>query len=169
MSDAGPDASAADGPIEPRRSPTPIEPVRKERLLALPADEAFRLFTAGMAEWWPLATHSLAGERATGVRFEERLGGRVLELTADGTELAWADVLAWEPPRRLVLSWHPTLEVAAASILEVRFEQAGSGCRLRLMHGDWEAFGAQLGAELRDGYEPGWDVVLAPFEARAAG
>ena len=156
-------------PIEPQRSNTPIEPVRKERRLALSVEETFRLFTAGMGTWWPLATHSIGGDQATDVRFEERLGGQVVEIDTYGTEYPWADVLTWEPPRRVVLSWHPVVEVVAASTIEVRFEATGGGTVLRLEHRDWEAFGEGLGNELRAGYEPGWDVVLAPFEARAAG
>lgn len=155
--------------IEPQPSLTPIEPVRKERQLSLPPHEAFRLFTAEMGTWWPLATHSIGGDQAVGVRFEEREGGRVVELTNSGVEYAWADVLAWDPPRRLVLSWHPTVEIVAASTIEVAFEAVGGDTLMRLEHRDWEAFGEGLGAELRAGYDPGWDVVLAPFEARAAG
>lgn len=147
---------------------TVIEPVRKERRLTLHAGEAFRLFTRDMGRWWPLASHSISGDRTTSVRFEERVGGRVVELVADGSEHPWADVLVWEPPGRLVLSWHPTVELRAATILEVTFEDTPEGCWMRLEHSDWEAFGAQLGAELRAGYEPGWDVVLAPYEALAS-
>ena len=155
--------------IELRRSATPIEPVRKERRLALAPPAAFRLFTADMGSWWPLATHSIAGDDAIGVRFEEREGGQVVELTGAGVEYPWADVLAWDPPNLVVLSWHPTVEVVAASIIEVRFEIDGDGCRMHLEHRDWEAFGEGLGNELRVRYDPGWDLVLAPFEARAAG
>ena len=56
----------------------------------------------------------------------------------------------------------------AATTIEVRFEPVPGGSRLHLEHRDWEAFGEGLGTELRAGYEPGWDMVLAPFEARAA-
>ena len=140
--------------------------MRKERRLALPVEEAFRLFTAEMGTWWPLATHSIAGHEASGVRFEERLGGQVVELAGE-QEYPWAEVAAWEPPALVVLTWHPTVEVVAATTIEVRFESAPGGSRLRLEHRDWEAFGEGLGNELRAGYEPGWDAALAPFEARA--
>lgn len=153
--------------IELEWSPTPIEPVHKERHLAIPVEAAFRLFTAEMGTWWPLATHSIAGDEASGVRFEERLGGRIVELAGE-REYPWAEVVAWEPPARVVLSWHPTVEVVAATTIEVRFEPVPGGTVLYLEHRDWEAFGERLGNELRAGYEPGWDVVLAPFEARAA-
>ena len=153
--------------LEPSRSATPIEPVRKERHLPIPAEQAFGLFTDRMGTWWPLASHSIGGATAADVRFEGRTGGHVVELTTSGEEYAWADVLVWQPPARIVLSWHPVVEVVAASTIEVRFEPAAGGCRLRLEHRDWEAFGEGLGRELRAGYEPGWDVVLAPFEALA--
>ena len=152
-----------------RRCETPIEPVRKERLLHLPPDEAFELFTHGMATWWPLETHSIAGDDAIGIRFEGHVGGRVVEITGDGTEHAWANVITWDPPGRVVLAWHPTVEPVAASTIDVRFEAHGDGTRLTLEHRDWEEFGETHGAELRAGYEPGWDVVLAPLEGRAAG
>ena len=155
------------GRVEPVRSTTPIEPVRKERRLAISLEEAFRLFTAGMGTWWPLATHSIAGDEASGVRFEEWLGGQVVELAGE-QEYPWAEIAAWEPPARVVLTWHPTVEVVAATTIEVRFEPVPGGTMLLLEHRDWEAFGEGLGNELRAGYEPGWDVVLAPFEARAA-
>ena len=154
--------------IEPQRSAKPIEPVRKERHLSIPAEEAFRLFTDRMGAWWPLSSHSIAGAAAADVRFEGRAGGQVWELATDGAEYAWADVLVWEPPVRVVLSWHPVVEVVASTTIEVRFEPVPDGCVLHLVHRDWEAFGEGLGSELRAGYEPGWDVVLAPFEARAA-
>ena len=156
------------GRIEIERSRTPIEPVRKERRLTVSVEEAFQLFTSGMGRWWPLATHSIAGDQATDVRFDERVGGQVVELTSGGEEHPWAEVLAWEPPHLVLLSWHPTVEVVAASTVEVRFESVPGGTVLRLEHRDWEAFGEGLGNELRAGYDPGWDVVLAPFEASAA-
>lgn len=152
-----------------RRTDSPIEPVRKERRLAIGPEAAFELFTHGMATWWPLESHSIAGHEAVGIRFEGHVGGRVMEITADGTEHGWADVLAWDPPERVVLAWHPTVDPVAASVLDARFRPAGGGgCSLQLEHREWEEFGDEAGWELRERYQPGWDVVLAPYEARAA-
>ena len=39
--------------------------------------EAFDLFTAGIASWWPVRTHSYGGEAVTSVVFEPGVGGRV--------------------------------------------------------------------------------------------
>lgn len=147
-----------------RLSRTPIAPVIKTRTVALSPQQAFELFTRRMGEWWPVATHSIAGERVAELRFEEHVGGRLFEVRDDGTEYSWGEVLAWDPPHRFVLSWHPTLEPTAASTLEVRFEPAAAGgTELRLEHRGWEEFGAD-GEALRSQYEPGWDFVLRAFE-----
>jgi hypothetical protein len=150
-------------------SENPIEPVRKMRVVPLDPGEAFDLFTTRMGIWWPLFTHSIAEHKATGVRFEERIGGRVVELTEDGSEYSWADVIAWDPPHRFVLAWHPSVEPDVATILEVRFSPApGGGTQLDLEHRGWEELGADQGNEVRDGYQSGWDHVLEPFEKESA-
>ena len=141
-----------------------IEPIRKTRTVALEVERAFELFTTDIGTWWPLRSHSIAEANACGVRFEGRVGGRVVELTQDGDEHEWADVIAWDPPHRFVLAWHPNPEPTAASVLEVRFESVDGGTRLNLEHRGWEEFGDDAGRELRAGYDPGWDAVLTPFE-----
>jgi len=148
-----------------RRSNDPIEPVRKTRTVPLDPHDTFDLFTTRMGTWWPLAGFSIAEHHATGIRFDPRVGGRVVELTADGTEHTWADVLAWDPPHRFVLSWHPSVEPDAATILEVRFTPApGGGTEVELEHRGWEEFGAERGNAGRARYQNGWDVVLDSFE-----
>ena len=73
------------------------------------------------------------------------------------------EVIAWNPPDRFVISWHPNLNPTAASILEVRFSPSGSGTDLYLEHRGWEEFG-QRGLEIRGEYDPGWDFVLSGYE-----
>lgn len=144
-----------------------IAPVIKSRIVSIPVDQAFELFTRRIGEWWPVATHSIAGAEVAEVRFEERVGGRVVEVTNDGTEHSWADVLAWDPPHRLVLSWHPNPHPVAASMLEVRFQAvAGDRTEVRLEHRGWNEFG-DAGRDIREEYDAGWEVVLKPFEKAA--
>jgi DNA-binding transcriptional ArsR family regulator len=145
----------------------PIAPIVKTRTVPCDAVTAFALFTDRIADWWPVATHSIAGDAVRDIRVEGRVGGRVVEVVADGTEHSWADVLAWDPPHRFVLSWHPNPAPIAASRLEVRFRAVAGGTEVTLEHSGWEEFGTD-GPALRDGYETGWDVVLEPFERAAA-
>lgn len=147
-----------------------VEPIIKTREIPLPVEEAFELFTEGMGTWWPLDTHSISADESGGtpvaVRFESRVGGRVVEVAPDGSEHAWAEVIAWNPPERFVLAWHPNVNPTAASILEVRFSPNGDGSSLYLGHRGWEEF-AERGHELRSQYDPGWDRVLSFYEAKS--
>jgi len=148
-----------------RLSTTTIEPVRKQRQVPLDLARTFELFTESMASWWPLATHSCAEDDAAGIRFEGRIGGRVVEITTDGTEYDWADVIAWDPPHRFALAWHPNPEPIAATIIDVRFTGLDDGgTRIDLVHSAWEELGDELGRTTRAGYETGWDQVLGGFD-----
>lgn len=147
-----------------RLSPTAITPILKTRTVALEQAAAFDLFTSEMGSWWPIATHSIAQNKATGVRFEPRVGGRVVELTEDGSEHSWADVMTWDPPHRFVLAWHPSLDPEAGSVLDVRFHAVDAGTQIDLDHRGWEEFGQVEGQSFRDAYDPGWEAVLSALE-----
>lgn len=149
---------------------TDIPPVIKTRVVQLGIEDAFALFTERLDTWWPLASFSIGSDNdeqpPTSVRFEGCVGGRVVEVGVGGEEHVWADVIAWQPPRRFVLAWHPTRHPTAASILEVRFSATDGGTELRLEHRGWEEFG-EGGTDRRDAYVGGWDVVLQPYEDAA--
>lgn len=143
-----------------------IAPVVKIRQLPVPPERAFRLFTEQIAEWWPLDTHSIGadkGEIPTSVEFEPKVGGRIIEVGADGSEYSWAEVIVWQPPERLVVAWHPSVQPTTSTILEVRFSPSKNGTELYLEHRGWEEYGAEADAG-RQGYESGWDHVLARLE-----
>ena len=139
-------------------------PLLKSVVVALPLDDAFALFTERMGSWWPTATHSIGGDKVTGVVFEAQLDGRIYETTSDGDEHDWARVLVWEPPRRFAMSWHPSPDSPAATEVEVRFSQEGAATRVDLEHRFWERLGERA-AEARADYDPGWDYVLAQLIA----
>jgi hypothetical protein len=149
------------------RSDRPIQPIRKSRLVPLSVAEAFDLFTTRMDAWWPLTSHSISGSADATVRFDPWVGGAVEESAPSGASWRWAEVMAWDPPHRFVLSWHPHPAPVAASILEVRFTAEGAGCRIDLEHRGWEEFGHEAGTRHRDAYDPGWDEVLLPLTERA--
>jgi uncharacterized protein YndB with AHSA1/START domain len=117
---------------------------------------AFEVFTAGVGQWWPLATHSVFGAAAS-VAFEQgRLVERLGERTAE-----WGRVLAWEGPGLLRLTWHPGTPVEEATLLTVRFRPDGSGTSVELEHDGWERHAR--GAEATEDYRRGWPVVLGCF------
>ena len=139
-----------------------IEAIRKSVTVNVPVERAFEAFTDGITSWWPLATHSYGGDKATAAVFEGRSGGRVYERQEDGTEADWAEVVAWEPPGRIVLAW----KICAPTEVEVRFTAEGDGTRVQLEHRGWERVDEQDRAQ-HDGYAGGWEFVLGQFKDAA--
>lgn len=141
-----------------------LEPVRHSIEVTVPAAQAFRLFIDQIDTWWPLASHSVGRQRATGCYFEGRHGGRIYETHDDGSLHVWGTVTAWQPPERVVFSWHPGREADSAQEVELRFVDLGGRTRVELEHREWEALGDRA-AEIRDRYHSGWPGVLARFGA----
>jgi uncharacterized protein YndB with AHSA1/START domain len=146
----------------PTAIPRTIPPVEKSVLVSEPIEEAFRRFTAGIGTWWPLHTHSVGEKETEAVVFEEREGGRVYERLRDGHSTVWGTVLAWEPPRRFVMTWHPGREADGAQQLEVKFTALEDNTRVDLVHRGWELLGEKA-EETRAQYDKGWDSVIDYF------
>ncbi len=152
----------------PRVVPTQVahpQVVHKEVDVPLAPARAFAAFTEDIGRWWPMATHSVHGERAS-VAFE---GDRLLERLGP-QEATWAEVVEWDPPRGLRLAWHPGRPAEEATDLVVAFrphdDPHPGGTRVVLDHSGWERLGRPDAAT---SYEEGWDLVLGRWVAAVAG
>jgi uncharacterized protein YndB with AHSA1/START domain len=134
-------------------------PLRKSVTVRRTAAEAFDVFTSGIARWWPLEKYSISQERARSCAIEPRVGGEVYEVNDDGERLPWGRVLVFEPPARLVVTWHPGREAETAQELEVRFSDTPEGALVELEHRGWAALG-DLAKKSRPSYAEGWEHVL---------
>ncbi len=150
------------------RGEAAITPVRKTLMVPLPPEKAFRLFTADIATWWPLATHSVGESKAETVIIEGRAGGRFYERSSDGKEAVWGEVRVWDPPRRLAYSWHPGRSPDTAQEVELRFSPEAGGTRVELEHRGWEVLGDKAAAT-RESYDKGWNRVFNECYGKAAG
>lgn len=141
---------------------TTAPPILRTAVVARPIDEAFTIFTEEIGAWWPLPTHSVFQAEAGGVHFVD---GKLIERATDGRETTWAEVLAWEPPHRLALTWHPGQDPGQpAGQVEVRFTPEGAGTRVELRHDGWESFGAEAMRRRRNYIGPSaWGHVLDHF------
>jgi hypothetical protein len=144
-----------------------IEPVRKQLKVSLPVEKAFALFTAGIGKWWPLATHSVGEEQAETCFLEGWVGGRIVEVLKDGTQSEWGKVLVWEPFQKVSFHWYPGREPDTAQQVTVTFSEISGGSLVELVHTGWETLGTDAQAS-RDGYDAGWDFVLAKYIIQAA-
>ena len=135
-------------------------------------EDAFAAFTERMADWWP-PEYTWSGAALSAVEVEPRAGGRWYERDTRGAEQAWGTVRAWEPPRRVVLSWGisparlPEPDPSRASEVEVRFHPEGGGTRVELEHRGFARHGAEGAAGYRAGMDSaaGWPAILARFAA----
>jgi hypothetical protein len=142
---------------------TSVAPITKSVVVPRTPEDAFRLFTEGIATWWPLGgRHSIYGEHAQSVALEGRVGGRLYEVLTDGEEGLWGTVMAWEPPNRFVCTWHPGRGEETAQELEIRFLPDDEGTRVELEHRSWES-----SPEKRSSYDEGWDFVLGRYSEAA--
>ena len=148
------------------------EAIRRSVTVDCSVEHAFETFTDRIHEWWPLGKHSIdayeSGSPAETVIFQGGAGGQVYERTKKGEELKWADVIAFEPPRRFVLSWNPSREQdGPRTEIEVTFTEEGGRTRVDLEHRGWERLGEQA-AEGRQSYSEGWEHVLASYAEKAS-
>ena len=118
--------------------------------------------------WWP-REHHIGGRPSFTAILEPRVGGRWYERGDDGSECSWGQVLAWDPPKRLVLTWDigadwkydPTL----ATELEINFiAETEERTRVELEHRKLERYGDKAEAMRAMFDSPGaWANTLAAF------
>lgn len=139
--------------------PFAVPSVDKSVLVCCDPARAFAAFTSEIAQWWPMQTHSVAQAQARSVAIEPRVGGRIYETAADGTQSEWGRMLTWSPPDGFSMTWHPGRPAEPHTIVELSFRAEGDGTRVRLVHRGWEALGARATAA-RESYDGGWDTVF---------
>lgn len=144
-----------------------LAPVIKSVFVRLPVEAAFRVFFEEINTWWPLATHSVGGDKTVSCQIERRVGGRFYEIQEDGSQSDWGQVLAWDPPSRVVFTMHPGRPPDLATQVEVTFQSEADGTRLTLIHTHWERCGEGAAAR-RTSYDSGWDHVLGKYLNRVA-
>jgi uncharacterized protein YndB with AHSA1/START domain len=147
--------------------------VRKFRIVEAPQALAWRVFTERMSTWWPLAHYKIGKVAAVEAVIEPRVGGRWFERGEDGSTCDWGEVLVWEPPSRLVLSWDITADwqydPKLKTEVEVRFIADGEArTRVELEHRRLDRFGARRD-EMRRIFdtEGDWGRLLESFATAA--
>jgi uncharacterized protein YndB with AHSA1/START domain len=144
--------------------------IRKTVTVEATQERAFAIFTEQIGAWWPLATKTIGSAAAQTAIIEPRAGGRWYERGVDGSECDWGRVVAYEPPRRLLLTWQISADWRhdpdVNTEVEVRFiAESASRTRVELEHrGLLEAYGdraEELYAILDS--PDGWTDILARF------
>lgn len=151
----------------------PALTVRKTLTVEASCAHAFHVFTSGFDSWWPRAHHIGKADLLAAV-IEPRAGGRWFEKGVDGSECDWGTVLVYEPPSRIVLSWHLDgqwqydADPAHASEVDVRFIPDGpSRTTVEFVHRHIERAAHAEALQKGVSSEQGWNGLLQSFAARA--
>lgn len=111
---------------------------------------------------WACLTTPIAVSRWFGphMQLDARPGGGFTEIWNDGkrTVTTTGEVLCFEPPHRLHLSWRDA-DWPVATEVSVVLESVGHVTRLRLRHAGWDALGKD-GAALAEAHRAGWQQHL---------
>ena len=103
------------------------------------------------------------------------MGGRWYEVTEDGGTCEWGRVLAWDPPRRVVLAWQLNADFRYdpdfVTEVEVRFTAlAMRETRVDFEHRNLDRFGsADAAKRLLGSMDQGWGQILGAFVQSAEG
>ena len=142
-----------------------IAPLRIEFDVDCAPAHAFAVWTEHIDRWWP-RSHTVSGDPAL-VVLDPELGGRLFERTADGAEIVWGEITAWEPPRRFAYLWHIRRDRSDATDVVISFDDGEAGStRVRIVHDGWERLGSD-GPSWRDANRGGWAGLLPHFQTAA--
>ena len=143
-----------------------IAPIVRTVQVKAPPAQAFELCAGHMEAWWPRG-RTLGKNPHVAIVLEPRAGGQWFERDAEGTEIHWGKVLAWEPPSRLLLAWQIDAAFAydpnLVTEVELTFAPVeGGGALVTLEHRNLERLGADAEriAGLLGG---GWPGFLGNF------
>jgi uncharacterized protein YndB with AHSA1/START domain len=132
-------------------------------------EDAFAIFTDEIGLWWRRDTpYWNDADRGLTVRSEPGVGGRFLEIydLQAGTGFEAGRVTAWEPGRRLSMTWTQVgWPDGVATDIDITFEPEGVGTRVRLVQTGFERVGPEA-ETFREGYSAGWREVLGWFAER---
>lgn len=144
-----------------------LAPVQRTVVVPLGPNHAFGRFTRGIGLWWP-AQFTWAGQNLEEIGIEPRPGGLAWERGRHGFSCTWGQVLAWEPPGRLVLAWQfgadpdGAFDPTQASEVEILFRPLTAwSTEVTIVHRAFERLG-DGGAPFRAMMDApsGWTLML---------
>ena len=161
--------------------PPPGDQARATVLVEVAPDEAFRIFTQEIDQWWRRGSkYRVAGQRRGIIHLEPKLGGRLFESfdIAQGSKvIETGKVTAFDPPSRIVFEWRAVnFSKAETTEVEVQFEPSRSGTQVTVTHRGWSRIRADHPARHGQSTERfigstamWWGSQLASLRERADG
>lgn len=102
---------------------------------------------------------------AFGVEIEPKVGGRFMVRAPDGSEHITGEVITWDPPRKLTVTWDVNwpglVEALGSTLVTYDIEQAGDVVRLTLT----QANDRELSDDILSGGRTGWPAILSSLKS----
>jgi uncharacterized protein YndB with AHSA1/START domain len=100
-----------------------------------------------------------------GIEIEPKIGGRFVVRAPDGSEHITGEVMAWDPPRKLTVTWDVNwpglIEALGSTLVTYDIEQAGDAVRLTLT----QANDRDLSDDILSGGRSGWPAILSGLKS----
>ena len=144
--------------------------VRTSIVVEAPIARAFKVFTEDFGKFKP-AEHNMLGVEIAETVFEPKVGGFLYDRGTNGSVCRWARVLAYDPPKRVLLSWNisPQWQIETdskkTSEWEVRFiAETPQRTRVEIEHRHLERHGEGWQG-VREGVagDQGWPLYLQRY------
>ena len=148
-------------------------PVKKQIVVDGSPERAFRVFTEGLDRWWPREHHIGKSPMKRAV-LEPKVGGRWYAVCEDGSECDTGKVVAWEPGKRVLLTWQITgdwiFDASFSTELEITFARVDAKkTRVTLEHRQLERYGVKADSIRGQLDDPkGWNGNLERYAKAVA-
>ena len=100
-----------------------------------------------------------------GVEVEDRVGGAFVLRAPDGSVHISGEVVAYDPPRKLVITfnvnWPGLIEALGETLVTYEIEQAGESVRLTMT----EANEREIDEDILSGGRAGWPAILSSLKS----
>ncbi|MGL4264133.1 MAG: SRPBCC family protein [Afipia sp.] len=100
-----------------------------------------------------------------GVEVEDRVGGAFVLRAPDGSVHISGEVIAYDPPRRLTITfnvnWPGLIEALGETLVTYEIEQAGDAVRLTMS----EANDREISEDILSGGRAGWPAILSSLKS----
>lgn len=129
----------------------------------------YTIYIAAPAErvWQALTSADFSRQYFAGfaVTVEPRVGGRLIVTAPDGSPHISGEVITWDPPHRLSMTWNVgwpgLIEALGGTLVTYEIEQAGETVRLTMT----EAHERALDDDILSGGRLGWPAILSSLKS----
>lgn len=150
-----------------------LDPIIKRIEVPCSQKKAFNVFLNEMDSWWPMDKFTvsvMAGTKAAGIRVTPEVDGKIIEVSANGTEYYWGTIKKYNPFNGFSMRFHiphpehmpcpPDHAGGGETLVEVSFISLDASRTLvELKQSDFEALG-EMAEGVHGGYGFGWTMIF---------